>query len=70
MKKPCYLCKNKTLEIDPTDTTSFSRYLSNFGTIEGRTKTRLCQKHQKKVVKAIKQARQLGLVVKEEGEQN
>lgn len=65
MKKQCYLCKNKVEEIDPTDTAMLSRYLSAFATIEPRTKTKLCQKHQKKAAKAIKQARGLGLVVKE-----
>jgi len=59
-KRYCYLCKNKIENIDPADAETLNHYVSFFGTIEPRSKTRLCQKHQKKITKAIKKSRDLG----------
>jgi ribosomal protein S18 len=55
------MCKNKIEEIDAVETPALSRYVTFFGAIEPRSKTRLCQKHHKIVVKAIKKSRDLGL---------
>ncbi|MBU2595393.1 30S ribosomal protein S18 [Patescibacteria group bacterium] len=60
-KRYCYLCKNKIETVEPTDTGTLNHYVSYFGVIEPRSKTRLCQKHQKKISSAIKKARDLGL---------
>lgn len=55
------MCKNKISNIDAVDSASLSRYVSFFGTIEPRKKTKLCQKHHKIITKAIKKNRELGL---------
>lgn len=62
-KRYCYLCKNNVFQIEPTDTATLGRYISFYGSIEPRTKTHLCQKHQKIVAKTIKKTRDLGLKI-------
>ncbi len=59
------MCKNKIQTVEPTDLNTLNHYVSYFGMIEPRVKTRLCQKHQKIITKAIKKARDLGLKVGE-----
>lgn len=59
-RKYCYLCKNKIEEVDPTDVDTLNHYVSFFGTIEPRSKTKLCQKHHKIITKTIKKSRGLG----------
>ena len=61
-KKACYFCKNKNNQIDYKDVSTLKRYLSFNGRIQPRKKTGNCPKHQKRIAKAIKQARQLGLI--------
>ncbi len=61
-RKTCYFCKNKNIQIDCKDVSTLKRYLAFNGRIQPRKKTGNCAKHQKRVAKAIKQARQLGLV--------
>jgi len=60
-RRYCYLCKNKVEKIEPIDTASLNRYVSFYGAIEPRNKTRLCQKHHKIITKTIKKTRDLGL---------
>ncbi|MCX6811215.1 MAG: 30S ribosomal protein S18 [Candidatus Berkelbacteria bacterium] len=60
-KRYCYLCKNKVETIEPTDTAALNRYVTFFGAIEPRSKTRLCQKHHKIISKTIKKTRDLDL---------
>jgi len=61
-KKGCYYCTNKR-EVDFKDSEVLSRYISFDNKIEAKNKTKLCSKHQRKASKAIKTARQLGLIV-------
>ncbi|HLC38615.1 MAG TPA: 30S ribosomal protein S18 [Patescibacteria group bacterium] len=61
-KKYCFFCKNKIDEIDFTDAQILRKYLNFSGRIQPRTRTGTCSKHQKKLTKAIKRARQLDIL--------
>lgn len=58
----CYFCQRNIQEIDSNDTATLQRFVSTLGKIKSRRKTNLCAKHQRKVAKAIKQARNFGLM--------
>ena len=58
----CYFCQRNVQEIDFSDTAILQRFISTLGKIKSRRKTNLCAKHQRKVAKAIKQARNFGLL--------
>jgi len=62
MEKSCFFCKNKDRLIDFTDTSQLKRYLNFSGRIQPAKRTGNCTKHQKQITKAIKKARQLGLL--------
>jgi small subunit ribosomal protein S18 len=59
--KPCFFCQ-KGVEPDFKNIEVLEKYTSDRGKIVARSKTGLCQKHQKRVTKAIKQARFLALL--------
>jgi small subunit ribosomal protein S18 len=59
---PCYFCIKNIQEIDYKDTDSLKRFISGLGKIRPRKKTRLCAKHQRQLARAVKRARQLGLL--------
>ena len=61
-RRVCYFCKNKAIEIDYKDISSLKRYLTFNGRIQNRSRTGTCAKHQKRLTKAIKKARQLALM--------
>ena len=60
-QRECRFCVEKMDEISP-----FAAYLSAFltdkGKVLGRRSTGLCARHQRKLIKAIKQARNLGIL--------
>lgn len=58
----CYFCQQNIKEIDFENTELLLRYVSGLGKIRAKKRTGLCSKHQKKVAKAIKRARHLGLL--------
>lgn len=58
----CYFCQKNISEIDYKSIEMLLRYVSGFYKIKGKRKTGLCSKHQRQVAKAIKRARQLGLM--------
>lgn len=58
----CYFCKQNIKEIDFAETMLLSRFISSLAKIRPREKTGLCAKHQRRVAKAIKRARQMGLL--------
>lgn len=58
----CYFCQRNLKEIDLTKTEILRRFMSSLGKIKGRKKTGACAKHQKKLAKAIKRARHVGLL--------
>jgi len=61
-KARCYLCKENIIEVDFTDTNLLSHYLSENGKINSRRRSKLCSKHGRQVKRAIKRARNMGLL--------
>ncbi|MFC1711277.1 30S ribosomal protein S18 [Patescibacteria group bacterium] len=61
MSNNCFFCQNK---IQPSfkEVDMLKRYITDRGKIVGRSKTGCCQKHQKRVAKAVKRARHLALL--------
>ncbi len=60
--KNCYFCQRNILEIDFKQTDLLKRFISSLGKIKPKRKTGLCAYHQRKLAKAIKRARFLGLL--------
>ncbi|PIS34728.1 MAG: 30S ribosomal protein S18 [Parcubacteria group bacterium CG08_land_8_20_14_0_20_43_9] len=58
----CFFCKQNIKEIDFKKTDQLKRFLTGLGKIRSREKTGLCGFHQRKMAKAVKQARHLGLL--------
>jgi small subunit ribosomal protein S18 len=59
---PCYFCQRNIQEIDYKEITLLKRFISKLGKIKARKKTDVCSSHQRKLKKAIKRARYLGLL--------
>jgi small subunit ribosomal protein S18 len=62
MKKDCYFCKNNIKEINLKDTDTLLRYLDPLKKIKSPRYTGNCATHQRKISKAIKRARTIGLI--------
>ena len=59
----CYFCrKSNTKEIDFKNTELLRKFLSGLGKIKPRKRTGLCAGHQRKLARAVKRARHLGLL--------
>jgi len=58
----CYFCQHNIKEIDFNETEVLRKFISALGKIKSRKKTGACAKHQRKLSKAIKRARHLGLL--------
>ena len=58
----CYFCQKNIREIDYKDVETLQRFVSGLYKIKPKKRTGVCTKHQKKLAKAIKRARQLGLL--------
>lgn len=58
----CYFCKKNIQEINFKDVKTLRRFLSGLGKIRAKKRTGVCSKHQKKLARAIKRARHLGLI--------
>ena len=61
-KKNCYFCEKGLKEIDYLKTDLLKKFISGLAKIKARRKTGVCSKHQRKLAKAIKKARHLGLL--------
>lgn len=61
-KKVCFFCKNKDAEIDYKDIGLMKRFIAESFKISPRRFTGTCAKHQRKLVKEIKKARQMALI--------
>jgi len=61
-KKVCFFCKNKEAEIDYKDVGLMKRFIAESCKISPRRFTGTCAKHQRKLVKEIKKARQMALI--------
>jgi len=60
--RDCYFCKRNIEAIDYKDTETLSGFLDSLGKIKAPRYTGTCAKHQRKLAKAIKRARVLGLL--------
>jgi len=58
----CYFCQRNIKEIDFKETELLRRFISGLAKIRSKKRTGLCARHQKKMTKAIKRARHLGLL--------
>jgi len=61
-QKHCFYCVNKDKAIDYKDNETLRRFTSSFMKIQPRRRSGLCALHQRKVARAIKQARIAGLL--------
>lgn len=58
----CYFCQRNIKEIDYKETELLKKFLSSLAKIKGKKRTGICASHQRKLAKAIKKARYLGLL--------
>ena len=58
----CYFCQRNIKEIDFKNTELLQKFTSGLGKIRTRKRTGVCSKHQRRLAKAIKRARHLGLL--------
>ncbi|MFH1671200.1 MAG: 30S ribosomal protein S18 [Candidatus Portnoybacteria bacterium] len=62
MTKNCHFCQQKIDEIDYQNTELLCRFTSGQAKILAPKRTGTCAKHQRKLAKAIKRARIMGLL--------
>lgn len=58
----CYFCQRNIKEIDFKDVELLQKFMFSLGKIKPKKRTGACSKHQRKLAKAIKRARVLGLL--------
>ncbi|PIR02670.1 MAG: 30S ribosomal protein S18 [Candidatus Nealsonbacteria bacterium CG_4_9_14_0_2_um_filter_37_38] len=58
----CYFCQKNIKEINYRDVETLWKFISAFYKIRPRRKTGVCTKHQRKLSRTIKRARQMGLL--------
>ena len=61
-EKQCYYCINNKKTVDYKDIQVLRRFISSYMKIAPRRRSGLCAFHQRKVARAIKQARITGLI--------
>jgi small subunit ribosomal protein S18 len=59
---PCFFCQRNIREIDFKNTELLMRFISGLGKIRSKKRTGVCASHQRKLARAIKRARILGLL--------
>jgi small subunit ribosomal protein S18 len=60
--KVCHFCKESIGYVDYKDTGMLRRFVSDRGKIRARRVTGTCQRHQRDVALAVKNAREMGLL--------
>jgi len=58
----CYFCQHNIEEIDFKDIEILKKFISGLAKIRAKKRTGVCSLHQRKLAKAIKRARHLGLL--------
>lgn len=58
----CTLCTQNKKELDWKDTETLRKFLSAAAKIKPRRKTGLCARHQRRLARAVKRARVMGLL--------
>jgi small subunit ribosomal protein S18 len=61
-RKSCPFCRDKVDAIDYKDVSSLRRALSDKGKIRSSRVTGCCRRHQSQVARAVKRAREIGLL--------
>mgnify|MGYP003559028866 CR=1 FL=1 len=61
-KRHCYFKSNNIVDVNYKDVQVLRKFISSYGKIRPRRKSGLSAKFQRKVAKAIKQARVAGLI--------
>jgi small subunit ribosomal protein S18 len=61
-RKPCPFCREKVDHVDYKDVGSLRRHISDKGKIRSSRVTGACRRHQSQLARAIKRARELGLL--------
>lgn len=61
-EKKCYFCSNGLIEVEYKDGQLLRKFLSSFGKIRPRRRSKLCAKHQRKVAQAVKRARIMAIL--------
>lgn len=61
-EKNCFYCVNNVSLVDYLDTQTLRRFVSSYMKIAPRRRSGLCAGHQRKVARAVKQARVAGLM--------
>ena len=61
-EKKCLFCQQKIIQIDYKNTQFLVKFLTMDGRISSRERSGVCAKHQRQLSKAIKTARQMGLL--------
>lgn len=60
--KTCFFCKKGVNEIDYRDIAVLEKYLSHWGKLKPRRDSGTCAKHQRKLTRAVKNARYMALL--------
>ncbi|MCA9375692.1 MAG: 30S ribosomal protein S18 [Candidatus Doudnabacteria bacterium] len=58
----CYVCHEKLASVDYKDVNFLRQFLSTYGKVMQRRRSKLCSKHQRNVALAIKRARYMALL--------
>jgi ribosomal protein S18 len=58
----CFFCQRNIQEIDCKNTLILHKFISGLAKIRAKKRTGVCSSHQRKLAKAIKRARHLGLL--------
>ena len=61
-RKPCSFCRDKVEVVDYKDLASLRRAISDKGKIRASRVTGACRRHQSQLARAVKRARELGLL--------
>lgn len=61
-QKFCYFCVKNIQEIDYKDVDLLSKFMSSYNKIVAKKRSNVCNWHQRKLSRAIKRARVMGLV--------
>jgi ribosomal protein S18 len=58
----CYFCQKGIKEIDYKETELLKKFISGLAKIRAKKRTGTCSSHQKKLARAIKRARHVGIL--------
>lgn len=61
-KRQCYFCTNNIRIVDYKNTDILKKFLDPYARISPKKRTGVCAMHQRKVAKAVKQARIMALL--------